>query len=124
MSKKGVMEISSPIDKKPNQYDVLSEIVEYIVNKVDPKMIILFGSCARGMATSQSDIDLCVVIEGKADIKKRVEIRSQLLMDLLDITEFEVDLLICSLEDWEKKHMDQGTFIGKVYKEGKLIYGR
>ncbi|NLY66258.1 MAG: nucleotidyltransferase domain-containing protein [Tissierellia bacterium] len=118
------MEISSPIDKKPNQYDVLSEIVEYIVNKVDPKMIILFGSCARGMATSQSDIDLCVVVEGKADIKKRVEIRSQLLMDLLDITEFEVDLLICSLEDWEKKHMDQGTFIGKVYKEGKLIYGR
>ena len=111
-------------DEKPKQYEILSKIVDHIVKKINPKMIILFGSCAKGIATIHSDIDLCIVVEGKADIKKRVEIRSELLMDLIDITDYEVDLLICSFQDWEEKHKDEGTFIGKVYKEGKVIYGR
>jgi len=120
----GVIDINKSYIKKPNQYEILPEIVEYLIKKLDPRMIILFGSCARGVITVHSDIDLCIVVEEKLDVKERVKIRSELLMDLIDISDFEVYLFICGIEDWEKKHKDQGTFIGKIYKEGKTIYGR
>ena len=91
----GVIDINKSYIKKPNQYEILPEIVEYLIKKLDPRMIILFGSCARGVITVHSDIDLCIVVEEKLDVKERVKIRSELLMDLIDISDFEVDLFIC-----------------------------
>ncbi len=59
------------------------------------------------------------------DPKERARLRSILLMDMLDITDFEIDIFICSEESWKREHKNQGTFIGKIYKEGgKLLYGR
>ena len=119
-----MIEINKYTEEKPNQYETIPEIVNFIVNKLKPKKIILFGSCARGSITSFSDIDLCIVMEEKIELKERVKLRSMLLMDMLDITDFEIDMFICSEEAWEQKHKNPGTFIGKIYKEGKLLYGR
>lgn len=110
--------------KKPNQYEVIPKVVNLIIDKIKPKKILLFGSCARGAITIYSDIDLCIVVEEKITPKERARLRSILLMDIIDITDFEVDLYICSERDWQDKHENQGTFIGKIYKEGKMLYGR
>lgn len=114
---------SSPVEKI-NQYEIIPDVVNLIINKIEPKMIILFGSCARGLATIYSDIDLCIVVEGKIEPKERAKLRSVLLVDILEITDYEIDIFICGQGKWEQNHKDQSTFIGKIYKEGKLLYGR
>lgn len=92
-----MIDINKSYVKKPTQYVILPEIVKYLIKKANPKMIILFGSCSRGVITNNSDIDLCIVIEKKIDVKTRAKIRSELLSDILEITDFDVDLLICDL---------------------------
>lgn len=87
-------------------------------------MIILFGSCSRGVITINSDIDLCIVIDEKLYVKERAKIRSESLSDIIEITDFDVDLFICGIEEWKEKHEDKGTFIGKIHEEGKLLYDR
>lgn len=117
-----MIKISNPTTKEPNQYDILPELVNFIVNKVEPKKIILFGSCAKGIITPSSDIDLCIVLEGKLTPKERAKLRGALLMELLDITDFEIDIYICTEEVWRDNHRDPGTFIGKICREGKVLY--
>ena len=87
-------------------------------------MIFLFGSCAKGLITHHSDIDLCIVVEKKMEVKERVKLRGELLIDMLDITDFEIDIFICSEEQWEREYKGQSTFIGKIHKEGKMLYDR
>lgn len=107
-----------------NQYEVIPEVMDYIIREMDPNMIILFGSCAKGIVKEDSDIDLCVVLKEKMDSKERANFRSKFLLDMIDITDYEIDLFICSQEEWDRKHNDLGTFIGKINKEGKVLYGR
>lgn len=119
-----MVRISGLVNKGYKQYAVIPDVVNYIGNKIQPIMIVLFGSCAKGIITNHSDIDLCIVIEEEMTPKDRVRLRGILLLDVLQITDYEVDVFICSLKEWKEKHKDQGTFIGKIFKEGKIIYGR
>ncbi len=119
-----VIYINKSYIKKPSQYDILPKIVEYLIKKLNPRMIILFGSCSRGVITINSDIDLCIVIDEKLYVKERAKIRSESLSDIIEITDFDVDLFICGIEEWKEKHEDKGTFIGKIHEEGKLLYDR
>ena len=107
-----------------NQYDIIPKLVDYIINKINPKKIILFGSCAKGIISIDSDIDLCIVLESNLNLQERAELRGELLKDLIDITEHEVDLYICGEEQWINQHKDRATFIGKICREGKVLYGR
>ncbi len=64
------------------QVDFLPEIIDRIVEAVNPLRIILFGSVARGDAGPDSDIDLLVILNEITDRKvQRVAIR-QLLAGL------------------------------------------
>ena len=120
----GVIYIADLFINNHNQYEVIPEVMDYIIREMDPNMIILFGSCARGAVTEDSDIDLCVVLEEKIDGKQRAKLRSKFLLDMINLTDYEVDLFICSQDEWDRKHRDLGTFIGRIYKEGKVLYGR
>jgi len=49
----------------------LSGLVDYVVKESHPKAIVLFGSCAKGEYTSNSDIDLFVISpEAALDLEK------------------------------------------------------
>ncbi|SHI62377.1 Nucleotidyltransferase domain-containing protein [Geosporobacter subterraneus DSM 17957] len=115
---------NKPISKELNQYQTIPLIIDVIIKQVDPQKIILFGSCAKRYISKNSDIDLCVVIDEIQSPKHKRKMKISLLEKLLQITEHEVDILICSKEEWEKNHKDKSTFIGKIAGEGELIYGR
>ena len=108
----------------PNQYDIIPTVIEYLVRELNPNKIILFGSCAKGIVKEDSDIDLCVVLNEKMEGKERASFRNKFLLDMIEITDYEVDLFICSQDEWDRKHRDLGTFIGRIYKEGKVLYVR
>ena len=62
--------------------------------------IILFGSCSKGIATLQSDIDLCIITGGLLD---RYEI-ADLRMTLNDDRKFRVETNVVVLD--EKTYME------------------
>ncbi len=43
---------------------ILDEMVDAIVREIDPEMIFLFGSHARGAASAGSDVDFLIVERG------------------------------------------------------------
>jgi predicted nucleotidyltransferase len=61
------------------------------------RQIILFGSCAKGLARPHSDIDLCVVVDEPEDRLKPMQrdlnflaARNQLLLDVIVTNEQEL----------------------------------
>lgn len=99
-------------------------VMDIIIKNISPKKIILFGSCAKKYISPSSDIDLCIVLDQKPDRYEKHKIRTFLTYKFLEVTDFEVDLYMCGAEEWENKYMDQSTFIGKIFKEGVMLYGR
>ena len=83
-----------------------------------PERIILFGSCARGDDTPQSDLDFLVVVP---DESYNRELRFEMAKSLRDL-ETSVDLVVASVSTIDRK----GYIIGLVYREalleGKLLY--
>ena len=117
------MNISVTQPEKLNQYELIPLITDMIVKKITPQKIILFGSCAKRCITGASDIDMCIVMKGQITSPKRIQIRRELMQDILKITDYEVDLFICGEDEWQKNCQNGGVMIGKIFREGDLLYG-
>ena len=75
----------------------IEKIKNQIIELYNPYEIILFGSCARGRAREDSDIDICIVLD--------FERKRELLMDLM--------MRIESVREIDFIHK---KFLGKKYK--------
>src|SRR5271157_3537790 len=111
-----------PAGFPPLTGDVLEAIVLRIVNHLSVEKIILFGSYSKlyGSPTSDSDIDLLIIMETSESITKRVLSVSRLLrpqpfpMDILVRTPREITSLIESGDG----------FFQEIMTQGKVIYDR
>ena len=103
------------------QDPILEQIQTAIVEAVLPDKIILFGSRARGEATSYSDYDLFVI---KDDIENEREISRQINYRLLheDLAQ-AVDIIVASAETWNRNVNTIGMIYKTVDEEGITIYG-
>lgn len=95
----------------------IEDIKNQIIAKYNPLKIILFGSCARGIAKRNSDIDLCVICH--------YENKKDKLIDMLTSIEYsrDVDLILYRPEEWEKYIKDSATFASLINREGVVLYG-
>ncbi|MBN2270559.1 MAG: nucleotidyltransferase domain-containing protein [Sedimentisphaerales bacterium] len=69
--------------------DITREFRERIAELYGPRLkkVILYGSCARGRATADSDIDLAVVLDGEVIPGKEIDRMIDIITDLnLDYT--------------------------------------
>ena len=101
---------------------LINQIVNFVVSKVSPQRIVLFGSCARGENTDDSDIDILVLMK---NIGNERVITKQLYRGLLnEDIESPVDFIVA---DYDKYHLLKDR-IGYIYRtiehEGKIIYDR
>jgi predicted nucleotidyltransferase len=85
-----------------------------------PAAVYLFGSYARGDATSNSDIDLLVVEKGLHDwLSESVRLR-----DVVRAwTEKEVDLVVMGSKDWRQWRRHFGTVQHAAATEGVRLGG-
>jgi len=103
--------------KKVNE-DLINDIVERIVEAVNPEKIILFGSYAYGKPTKNSDLDILVIMNSKLPRYKRsVPIFKALAgilipKDIIAYTPQEV-------EEWDEVPQ---AFITTAVSKGKVIY--
>ena len=100
------------------QNQVIQELVDAIVELVNPLKIILYGSAAREEMTPDSDIDLLVVMpEGTHRIETM-----RYLYSHIRIYEVPFDIVVATEEDMVKHKNDIGFIYCYALKEGKVVY--
>lgn len=97
--------------------DKVQKVVDCL-KRYDPEQIIIFGSCARGDADEQSDVDVVVIKQTEARFLDR----------LLDVAKFldndlgKVDVFVYTREEFEEMRHTGNPFIEKVVTEGRVVY--
>lgn len=79
--------------------------------------VILFGSYARGTASTKSDLDF-LVIEEHVDSRAAESVR---LRDALADVDVPVDVLVVSEEHAQRRGQIKGTTIATALTEGRVV---
>jgi predicted nucleotidyltransferase len=104
--------------------ELIERMVHAIVEEVEPRRIYLFGSCARGSHTADSDVDLLIVEDrGFGPDHDRW---SELKRIRKALRPFRVpkDVLVCSRDEFEKWGDSISHVVAHAVREGKLLYER
>ena len=100
---------------------LLNYIIEKIVDQIEPKQIVLFGSRARGEEDASSDIDLFIVQDrepSNRDVRRKIEY-------LLWGRRFGIDLIVRRPEDVARNLADHNPFYTQhIYSKGQILYER
>ena len=96
----------------------LIEQIKQVVHEIEPESdIILYGSRSRGDATSDSDWDLLILIDGVAS-----DVRTDRIRHKLYEVEWMSGEVICSIvrnrEEWGSERYRNMPFRQKVQQEG------
>lgn len=95
----------------------IHKVVNQIVEMYQPIQVILFGSCAKGCITKQSDIDLCII----CNYEDKHKFLTELLMNIE--SERDLDFVLYRPKDWEKYREDPATFAHIIQRKGVVLYG-
>ncbi len=104
--------------------DLLQQMARVIVDEVEPKSIILFGSRGRGDARPDSDVDLLVIERepfGKLRSRRR---EAALLWRALARFPVPKDILVYSQEEAAEWNDSPGHIVAQALREGRVLYER
>ncbi len=100
--------------------DALTMMTERIVSGFQPERVILFGSYARGDATSDSDIDLLVVMPDGTD-RRQTAIGIRSTLGGLGVAK---DVVVTTPDEITRRGDLIGTVLRPALREGKVLYDR
>jgi len=97
--------------------NAIRAMTERIVQEFQPERVILFGSYAYGTPTSDSDVDLLVIVpfEGKAP-RKALEI-----LNKID-PKFAVDIVVRTPDQVQQRLRWNDFFLQEIMAKGKVLY--
>ena len=102
---------------------LLREMTDALVQAVQPRQVLVFGSRARGEAGADSDVDL-LVVEDEPFGRQRSR-RAELRRIRRALASFRVpkDILVYSHAEVQHWRHSRNHIIGKAYREGSVLYG-
>ncbi len=98
----------------------IKNLVDKIVNRIEPDKVIVFGSYAKGKATSRSDLDLFVIKNTSLPMSQRDQEIRPFLSNLL----IGVDIHVYTPEEVEEYGSEEYSFIHSVMKTGRIVYDK
>ena len=98
----------------------IDALIVKIVERCRPELIYLFGSYAKGTATSRSDLDILVVKNTELPSNMRIASLTPLVANRV----VPVDLHMVTPEEFSEYGQDPHSFLGTVLRSGKLVYQR
>ena len=96
------------------------EVVERIVQAIDPVKVIVFGSRARGDHRPHSDLDILVIAES-AEPRYR---RAGPLYRALAHLPLEIDVLVYTPQEVHEWSSVEQAFVTTATREGIVVYER
>jgi len=97
----------------------IKDKVKTIAEKFEPDKIILFGSYAAGNPTSDSDVDLLIIMDTQRSTwNLAVEISSTLKHS------FPMDILVRTPQEIARRLQYGDFFIQDIMEKGKVLYER
>ena len=104
--------------------NLIGQMVQAIVDEVDPEQVILFGSRGRGDERQDSDVDL-VVVEAEPFGPKRSR-HKEMVRLYHAVAGFPVaaDVLVYSREDVDYWRDSINHVLARALREGKVLYER
>jgi uncharacterized protein len=106
----------------PRGKDFLDRAVAALVERAPVAEIWLFGSCARGTARGDSDIDLLVVLEDSHRLKNPLLECFKIVNHLPQM--LASDVLATTRSQWEFEKTHPFGILGDVAKEGICLYAK
>ena len=103
---------------------VLDEMVQVIVEEVDPEQVILFGSHARGDRREDSDVDLVVVETEPFGETRSRRMEAVRLWKALSAFVVPKDILVYSSDEVELWRDSPTHVLGRAFREGRTLYER
>ena len=98
---------------------LLREIAQKVVHAFRPKNIILFGSYAYGKPTSDSDLDLLIVMESRDRPAERI----RKVSDLFDPRPLPMDFIVLTPVEMRQRLSGFDPFLEEVLEKGQMLYG-
>ena len=95
----------------------LDDIIQRVVDAVQPEKIILFGSAARDGLHVASDVDLLVIREGRDTL----ELMRRIYRNLQGVGA-AVDAVVVSPQDVERFRDSHALVIKPALQEGRVVY--
>lgn len=102
-------------ERKKELEHELERVTKMLRKDKDIKLLILFGSLARGDISAKSDIDMIII----KDTKKKFLDRLDEIYSIL-VPNVAIDILVYTPEEF--KSMKNRSFIRNAVKEGKKLY--
>ena len=103
-----------------NQEELIRYITDKIVEKFNPRRIILFGSRACGEAREDSDYDLFIEME----TEKRQAERAIKVDELFGLHSWSMDVFVFTPQEIAALRSAKRSFLAVIEQEGRLLYER
>jgi len=105
------------IERSGEVYKKIDDYVGEVVRKLNPHLVILFGSFATGDINEGSDIDILVVADFKEDFLDRIG-------TLMDLNTFKIPIepVGYTPEEFSEMKNRKNLFIIEVLEKGKILY--
>jgi len=107
------------VSASPVTLELLREIAQKVVRAFRPKNIILFGSYAYGKPTSDSDLDLLVIMETRDRPAERI----RKVSDLFDPRPLPMDFIVLTPAEMRHRLSGFDPFLEEVLEKGQSLYG-
>jgi len=98
--------------------NLIQYIAQTIVERCNPRRIVLFGSYARGDAGRDSDLDIFVEMETRRNPYER----AIAIDSLFDMRDWPMDIIVYTPKEVERWTGRVGTMLHVIEQEGRVLY--
>jgi predicted nucleotidyltransferase len=99
---------------------LVREITNKIVEHFDPEKVILFGSQSTGIARTDSDVDLLVIMDtDESSIQRAIEVKKVCRPRFVSM-----DVLVKTPEEVETTLERGNFFLDQILDQGRVLYER
>jgi len=98
--------------------EIVNQMARRIAEQFRPERITLFGSLARGEQTSDSDVDVLVVVR-QVDDRRALRIAMRRAVNGMGLPK---DIVVLTTDEFETKRNIPGTIAYPADKGGRVLY--
>ena len=100
----------------------INQVKNILTEKFEAKQIFLFGSYAYGLPSTESDLDLCVILNLAG--KRKIEWMREIRRELSDIVSKPLDILVYGNKEFEERANLDSTLEHLILTKGIILHGQ